>query len=152
LEAAGNVILSMSVWRRPFWPDAVKDPPTAQHETDRTQATDPRRLSNVTFGVGSTDQLWPSQASMKAWGWKEALPPAALDVPEAPAAQQVEASRQVIPLRVLAVWPDGLALGVADQVDPSQRSIKVVSALPELSEVVPVAQQSVLDTHVVLVR
>src|SRR5580700_7699752 len=86
LDDGGRSICSIRVrYDPPFI--GVTAAPTVQHESPRTQATEPSRLAAVTFGLGWILQVTPSHASMKASNWGPPPPPVL--VLDAPTAQQV---------------------------------------------------------------
>ena len=124
LEAGGNAICSTN-GRSPgsfCWPIAAA-PPTATHPTARTHETEFKKLSAVTFGLGSTDHEVPFQFSTKLCGWNP-LPPPPPNEPNEPTAQHCTELRHVMLLRIAGVVELGTDDDMSVQPDPFQCSMR----------------------------
>ena len=114
----------------------VAENPVAKHPVPGTHANPASQPKAMTFGLGSTVQDVPFQFSM--YGAGVVFCPLASLV--APVAQQLDASRHVTVVRMLA-GVDGSRLGVVLHVDPFQWSTSEEEGFPLASMVVPTAQQ-----------
>ncbi len=123
----------------------VKVLPSARQPTLGTQLTELRKLRKVTFGLGCTDHDDPFQYSIKLCGCGPEPP--LLNEPVEPTAQHSAVPRQEIPASIPGASEPGTNADVSLHTLPSQCSMRIPAAFPEVSVVAPEAQQSLSPTH-----